>query len=213
MSRIYEVKADLRTDSGKSSARGLRGDGKLPAVIYGKGIDTKAISLEKKDIDTLIRKGHFYTQVCEISVGKEKINVIPRVIDFHPVSDQPLHIDFYQLNDKEKVKIRSNISFSNEAQCVGVKKGGVINVTMREIELYCFPKNIPDVRDIEVDLSDLGIGGSIHATDLKLPEGVESAVTAYAQTIVTIVGRAVEEEAPSVEAVAEEVKETEEVKK
>jgi large subunit ribosomal protein L25 len=194
MSKAYALKAEVRENSGKATAKRLRETHKLPAIVYGKKTENKKIAVDKAEIDALIRQGGFYSQVCEISLGGEKIQVIPKSFDFHPVTDQARHVDFYQLDEKEKVKIKSRIKLINEDQCAGVKLGGIINIANRRIEVLCLPKNIMEIRELEIDVKDLLIGDSIHTGDLKLPEGVET--TSHAPlTIVAVVGRSLKEEA------------------
>jgi large subunit ribosomal protein L25 len=192
MAQAYALKGELRENSGKAVAKRLREVNKLPAIIYGRKTENKKIVVEKKEIDALIRQGGFYSQVCEITLGDKKIQVIPKIFDFHPVTDQPRHVDFFELNEKERVKIKARIKIVNEENCAGVKLGGSVNITNRRIEVLCFPKDILSIRELEVDVEKLNINDSIHTTDLKLPEGVET-VSKITQTILTIAGRAAEE--------------------
>lgn len=187
----FAINAEKREQYGKSATRKLRNNGKLPAIIYGKNQENHAIAVDYKDLTQIYKKGGFYTKICEITISGKVIKVIPKEITLHPVTDNIEHIDFYMLNDKEKVKIKANIKFTNEARCAGVKKGGVLNITTRKIELLCYPSDI--ISEITVDLANLNIGESIHINDIKLPENVTISKKSSSLTIVTLVGRVEEE--------------------
>ena len=202
MSQLFEINAEIRENTGKSANKKLRDAGKTPANIYGSGTKNHAIAIDSREITKRVNKGNFYTQVCEVAVGKDKIKVIPKELSLHPVTDNIEHVDFYQLDEKKKVKIKVKINFINEIKCIGVKKGGALNITARRVELLCFPKDI--ISEVEVDLEKLNIGESIHVSDLNLSESIESAVKSYNPTIVTIVGRAEETEATTAEETTEE---------
>ena len=191
MSNIFTIAAEKREKTGKSANRQIRQNAKIPAIIYGKESDNHAITIDNKEVFKRYKQGNFFTQICEVTLAGKKIRVLPKEISLHPVTDNIEHIDFYTLNDKEKVKIRARIKFLNEAKCSGVKKGGVLNITSRQVELLCFPNDI--INEIEVDLLNLNIGESIHVSDIKLPENVEVTNKFQKQTIATIVGRASEE--------------------
>ncbi len=195
MSKEYAIAATLRENKGKSANKKLRDQGLIPAVIYGNKKDNHSIAIDSNEITKRIKQGRFYTQLCEITIGNKKLRAIPKVLSFHPVTDKIEHIDFYEVSEKEKVKIQVYIKLLNEVLCAGVKKGGVINVAARRVELLCYPKDI--FSEIELDLIDLQIGESLHFSDLKLPEGVELAIKSYNPTVATIVGRAAEEETPT----------------
>lgn len=192
MTSAFAISAEKREKLGKSSSKKLRNNAKLPAIIYGKGQENLSIAVDCKEVTQAYHKGGFYTKICEIILSGKTIKAIPKEVTLHPVTDNIEHIDFYMLNDKEKVKIKANIKFSNELRCIGVKKGGVLNIASRKIELLCYPSDI--LGTITVDLKDLAIGESIHVNDLSLPENVEISKKSASQTIVTIVGR-VEESA------------------
>jgi large subunit ribosomal protein L25 len=207
MPNIFTIDADKREKTGKSANRQIRDKGAVPAIIYGKASDNHAITLNKKEVLKRYKQGGFFTQICEITLAGKKIQVLPKEISLHPVTDDIQHIDFLTLNSKEKVKIKVRTKFLNEEKCIGVKKGGVLNITSRQIELLCFPNDI--VSEIEVDLLNLNISESIHVSDLELPKSVELSNKSYKQTIVTIVGRASEESENKVAESTEENKEEE----
>lgn len=191
MPNIFTIDAEKREKTGKSANRQIRQNGGIPAIIYGKKADNNAISFDKKSVLKRYKQGGFFTQICEITLAGKKIKTLPKEISLHPVTDDIEHIDFLTLNDKEKTKIKVRIKLLNEEKCIGVKKGGVLNITSRQIELLCFPNDI--VSEIEVDLENLNISESIHVNDLNLPKTVEVSNKSSKQTIATIVGRASED--------------------
>ena len=187
MSTIFAINAQAREKSGKSAARQLRDNGKLPAIIYGKNEKNHSIAIDAKSVTQNFLKGGFYTRVCEITLNGKVIKAIPKAVTLHPVTDNLEHVDFFILNDKEKVKIKVGISFVNEEKCIGVKKGGVLNIAARYIEILCYPKDITN--KITVDLANLNMGESIHVNNIDLPENAEVSKKSQGQTIVTLVGK------------------------
>jgi len=189
MPNIFAIKAELRTETGKSASKKLKDAGQIPAIIYGPGKEPKSIAVDFAQITKRHKQGRFYTQVCEVEVGGKKIQVIPKDLYRHPVTDNVEHVDFYELDDKIRVKIKGQIVLRNEEKCLGVKQGGVVSQSVRRIELSCFPKDI--VSEIEVDITDLELGSSYHISDLKLPEGVE-VTSKVDQAVVAVIGRMAE---------------------
>jgi large subunit ribosomal protein L25 len=123
--------------------------------------------------------------VVMIDVGGTATRTLPKDVQFHPVSDRPLHVDFFRIGEHSKVTVAVPIVFINEEQSRGLKRGGVLNAVRHELELTCDAAEIPD--HIDVDLSGLNIGDSLHISAVKLPKGVESAITDRDFTIATIV--------------------------
>lgn len=191
MPNIFVIKAKQRTETGKIASKKLKHQGLIPAAIYGPGKEPKAIAVDFALIAKRHKQGRFYTQLCEIELGNKKIQVIPRDLYKHPVTDNVEHVDFYELDEKIRVKIKAQIVAQNETKCKGVKLGGVLSHNIRRIELLCFPKDI--ISEISVDVEKLNIGESIHISDLKLPKGVEVKVNENL-SIFTISGRVPEEE-------------------
>ena len=190
--------ATAREATGKGGARTLRSQGQIPAVIYGHGRDPQALSLNARDLDKLL--GHIQAEstVIEVSVGGATSKTLIREIQRHPIKRQILHVDFQQLVAGEKVTV--NIPIVLHGIPEGVRLGGgVLDQTLREIEIEVDPSNIPD--HLEFDVTNLVIGDSVHVSDLKVPEGVEVLDDAETSVAVVAAPRAVIEETAAVEPV------------
>jgi large subunit ribosomal protein L25 len=188
MASITPIKAQIRDNSGKGSSRSLRREGRIPAIIYGKGQENVSISLDENELRKLYRKANFCAQVMDIDVGTKKFKVLPRVVQLHPVTDIAEHIDFMHINDKDQIKVIVHLHFLNEDKCIGLKRGGVLNLVKRDLELLCNADSIP--HHIDIDIINLNIGDSLHIEDIKLPDGVSPINIDKNFTIATIVGRA-----------------------
>ena len=184
----YELKADAREKVGKGSARAVRREGKVPAVIYGDKQPPLAIALSYKDIYYKIHGGGFLTTVASIDVGGQKISVLPKDYQLDPVSDSPLHVDFLRVGKNTEVNVQVPVHFINEEQSPGIKRGGVLNIVRHEVECHCPANAIPEF--ITVDLTGADIGDSIHISSVKLPQGVRPVIQDRDFTIATIAGSA-----------------------
>src|SRR4051812_39234155 len=184
MAAVESVSAELRDRAGKGAARESRRNGRVPAVIYGDKKEPTLISLDPKEIDRLIHKKTFYATLLDVDVKGDKHRVLPRDVQFDPVTDRTLHVDFQRIGKDAKVHVNVPVVFRNEAASPGIKRGGVLNIVPHEIEFICSPDAIPQA--IEVDLTGLEIGGSIHIHAVKLPENAQLAVRERDFTIVSI---------------------------
>lgn len=179
------IEAELRTKAGKGSSRAIRREGKLPAVVYGAKKDVQPITVDRVAIQKLLNTGGFLSTTYDIVVdGGKKQMVLPRDVQFHPVSDWPLHVDFLRLADDEIIAINVPVHFINEEECPGIKQGGIINAVRHDIELACPANAIPE--SIEIDLTGLELGDSVHISGIKLPEGVTPVIDDRDFTIATI---------------------------
>jgi large subunit ribosomal protein L25 len=185
MSEQLTLSAETRERAGKGASRAMRREGRVPAVIYGQKQDPIQIHLEEKALVKALSGGHFMNSVVMIDVGGQATRTLPKDVQFHPVSDRPLHVDFFRIAEHSKVTVAVPIVFINEERSRGLKRGGVLNAVRHELELTCDAAEIPD--HIDIDLSGLNIGDSLHISAVKLPEGVESAITDRDFTIATIV--------------------------
>ena len=203
----YELKAEARERVGKGSARELRRNGKVPAVIYGDKQSPLSIALSYKDVYYKIHGGGFMTTVATIDVDGQKIQVLPKDYQLDPVRDFPIHVDFLRISKDSVVTVQIPVHFANEEKSPGIKRGGVLNVVRHEIEFTCPATAIPDF--IEVDLTGLDIGDSVHISAVKLPEGVTPTITDRDFTIATVAAPAglKAEEAEEQEAAEEEAPE------
>ena len=181
---IESVAAEPRDRAGKGAARESRRNGRVPAVIYGDKKEPTLISLDPKEIDRHIHKKTFYATLLDVDLKGTKHRVLPRDVQFDPVTDRTLHVDFQRIGKDTKVHVNVPVVVRNEAASPGIKRGGVLNIVRHEIEFICSPDAIP--QSVEVDLTGLEIGGSIHINSVKLPENAQLAVRERDFTVVSI---------------------------
>lgn len=204
------VKADKRPEIGKGSARSLRRQGVLPAVVYGVN-ESMPIKVESRQMTKLITSGvgeHSLITI-ELNQGGKKASEHPVLIkdyQMDPVSDELLHVDFIEVSLEKNVNVTVPLVIIKEP--AGVKMGGILEHRLREIEVECLPTQIPD--KIEIDAGHIDIGNSLHVSDLAPPEGAKI-VTDSAEVVLSVSAPKIEEEAPA-EAVEEEAAEPELVK-
>lgn len=185
MSEALTLAAETRDRVGKGASRALRRDGRVPCVVYGGKEDPQGIHVEEKELRRMMGTGHFTNSIVMIEVGGKSVRTLPKDVAVHPVSDRPLHVDFLRLSKNAKVDVSVPVLFVNEAAAPGLKRGGVLNVVRHELELVCEADKIPG--EIEIDVTGLEVGDSIHISNLTLPAGSESAITDRDFTIATIV--------------------------
>ena len=185
MSDALTLPAELRERAGKGASRALRREGRVPAVIYGGKEEPTTIHLEEKEVVRQLMLGHFMNSIVMIDIGGDSVRTLPKDVAFHPVSDRPTHIDFLRLAKDAKIEVAIPVVFVNEDESPGLKKGGVLNVVRHELDLVCESDKIPD--EIEVDVTGKEVGDSIHISEIKLPQGSESAITDRDFTIATLV--------------------------
>ncbi len=195
MTETQTLTAALRGRVGKGGARAVRREGRIPAVIYGNRQDVRLISLDANELSQQLRRPGFLSHVYEINLDGDKERVLPREVQSDPLSGRPLHVDFMRFSAATKITVAVEVRFENEAKAPGLKKGGVLNVVMREVEVVCSPNAIP--QSLSVDLAGLDIGDVVHIGALALPSGVELAITDEDATVASIA-------APTQEAVAAE---------
>jgi len=184
---VGAISAELRDNTGKGVARSLRRDGRIPAIIYGGGKKEVKISLNVKELTSENNRGHFTSKIYVLDTGKEKFRVLPMDIQLHPVTDVPEHADFLHVEAGSEIRVKVKVLFRNSDKSPGIKRGGVLNVIRHDVELYCLENKIP--KKLEVDLSGLQIGDSVHISSITLPEGARPTITNRDFTIATIVGR------------------------
>ena len=175
MSDQLTISAEPRERAGKGASRALRREGRVPAVIYGDKKEAQAIHVEARALNKLLGTGHFMNSLVEVDVNGVKTRTLPKDVAFDPVTDRPLHVDFFRLAKGAKVQVNIPVVFINEEASPGLKRGGVMNVVRHELDLMCDADHIPD--QIEIDVTGLEIGDSIHISHITLPEGSESAIT------------------------------------
>ena len=185
MSDALTLPAEARERAGKGASRALRRTGRVPAVIYGGKEAPVSIHVEEKELVRQLGTGHFMNSIVMIDVGGNAIRTLPKDVAFHPVNDRPLHADFLRLAKDAKVEVQVPVVFVNEELSPGLKKGGVLNVVRHELDLVCEADKIPS--EIELDVTGLEVGDSIHISSVALPEGSVSAITDRDFTIATVV--------------------------
>jgi len=185
MSEQLTLSAETRDRAGKGASRAMRREGRVPAVVYGNKEEPLAIHVEEKALVKMLSTGHFMNSVVMIDHPGGQARTLPKDVQFHPVTDRPLHVDFLRISEHSKVTVAVPIRFTGEETSRGLKRGGVLNAVRHELELTCDAAEIPD--EIEIDLSALDIGDSLHISAVALPRGTESAITDRDFTIATIV--------------------------
>jgi large subunit ribosomal protein L25 len=178
--------AERRERSGKGPARQLRREHKIPAIIYGGDKEPLRIAMPLKEVKLELSKNpRFFSTVFELDFGGERLKVLPREAQLHPVSDDPLHVDFLRAEQGAVIHVDVPVRFVHEDRSPGIKRGGVLNIVRRTLELICPADAIPG--EIVVDLAGREIGDSIHISHVTLPAGVRSAITDRDFTIGSIV--------------------------
>jgi large subunit ribosomal protein L25 len=190
--------ATARDTTGKGAARTLRSQGQVPAVIYGHGREPQSLSLNARDLDKLLGQIQAESTVIEVTFGGHTAKTLIREIQRHPIKRQILHVDFQALVAGEKVTVSIPIVLTGIAEGVRLE-GGVLDHTLRELEIEVDPSNIPD--HFELDVTNMMIGDSLHVSDIKVPEGVEVQDDPETSVAVLAAPRAIIEEAPAAEAV------------
>src|SRR5258705_13103686 len=189
------LNADARDAKEKAAAPTLRSNGQIPAVIYGHGRDPQALALNARDLDKMLSHIQAESTVIEVTVGGHIAKTLIREIQRHPIKRQILHVDFQALVAEEKVTVSIPIVLQGIPEGVRLE-GGVLDQTLREIEIEVDPSNIPD--HVEYDVTNMVIGDSVHISDLKVPEGVEVLDDPETSVAVLAAPRAVIEETPAV---------------
>ena len=185
MSDALTLPAEARDRAGKGASRALRREGRTPAVIYGGKEEPTSIHIEERVLRRQLGTGHFMNSVVEIELAGKTLRTLPKDVALDPVTDRPLHVDFFRLAKGARIEVAVPVVFTNEEASPGLKKGGVLNVVRHELELVCPADSIPS--QISIDVTGLEVGDAIHISRLTLPEGAESAITDRDFTIATIV--------------------------
>ncbi|MGY6532959.1 50S ribosomal protein L25/general stress protein Ctc [Glycocaulis sp.] len=202
------VSVDVRERTGTGGARAARREGRVPGVLYGGTRGPVAISVKANELRKAINTGKLIAQMVDLEHKGERQPVIARDIQFHPVTDEPVHIDFYRVEENSVITLNVPVHFINDEKSPGLKRGGVLNVVRHDVEVRCKAGNIPS--EITVDLSGYEIGDSIHISAVTLPDGVKPVITNRDFTLATVQGsRAGVEETTSVEAEGEDADEEE----
>jgi large subunit ribosomal protein L25 len=172
MAKQLDLIAELREDSGKGSSRRLRHAGKVPAIIYGAGRAPRALTFDHNALLRAVENEAFFSSVLNVQVDGKVRKSILKDIQVHPAKREIMHLDLQRIVEDEKIKMSVRLHFLNEDIAPGVKDGGGIASHMRtEVEVSCFPANLPEY--LEVDVAELELDELLHLSDVVLPEGVE----------------------------------------
>lgn len=203
MSDSTIINGNLRNSTGKGSARAARRAGRIPAIIFGDKKETISIDIEEREYKKIMNQSGIFSRLLDLSVDGKSNLVLTRDIQFHPVSENPLHVDFLRVGKGSNINVSVPVSFINEELSPGLKTGGVLNTVRFELELMCPADSIPE--KIEINLEGLVVGDSIKISSVNLPDGVSSTILDRDFTIATIAAPTVMSEVST-----EETAETEE---
>ena len=190
---------DRNKELGSTSS--LLTKGMVPGVIYGKGSEPTKIALEGKILKKLMETGAFYSTIIDIDIDGKVEKILPKQLQYHPVSDKLIHFDFLRVQENTKVNVEIPVEFLNQEKCPGLKKGGVLNTVRRLVELSCNANNIPS--KLEFDLIESEIGDAVKISNIKLPEGVFPTITDRDFVVATLVPPTVEVETKTEETTEE----------
>ena len=198
---MNSIDATNRTTNTKGELNSLRINGNVPAIIYGGTEKNQKISLSKKVVKILIEKENFLSNIIKLSIDDKSENVLPREITYDVVTDEPTHIDFLRIVKGGKVILEIPVKFINHDKSPGLKRGGVLNIVRRRVELKCPTENIPN--ELVVDLENKDIGESFKISSIKLPEGVTPTIQGRDFVVATLAAPAIikEPEKPAEETV------------
>lgn len=165
------LNAQTRKTTGNSPARALRREKRVPAVVYGRGVDSRLLSIAAHDLELIVKQGNIGRSVYNLIVDDNSAptTVMVKELQTNPLSRAFLHVDFYEVAMDRKIYVPVPVVVTGK--CIGVENGGILQTVRHELEVYCLPNNIPN--QITVDVSKLDIGDAIHVEDILLPEGVE----------------------------------------
>ena len=167
---MNSIEASIRNTNTRGEVNVLRSKGIVPAIVYGGKNQNQKISVPKKAIKLLIDKENFSSNILTLNIEGNSQNVLPREIKFDTITDEPMHVDFLRIVKGAKIALEIPVKFINNEKSPGLKRGGVLNIVRRKVELKCPTENIPD--ELVVDLENKDIGESFKISSIKLPEGV-----------------------------------------
>ncbi|MDB2349185.1 50S ribosomal protein L25/general stress protein Ctc [Alphaproteobacteria bacterium] len=180
------------------STYSLLNKGMVPGIIYGKGTEPTKIAFENKTLLKLMHTGAFYSTILDLDIEGKNEKVLPKQLQYHPVTDKLIHFDFLRVQNDTKVTVEVTVEFLNQETCPGLKKGGVLNLVRREVQLSCNANNIPD--KLQFDLIKSEIGDSIKISNIALPDGVTPTISDRDFVVATVVPPTVEVETKPTEA-------------
>jgi len=200
---MNSLEASIRNTKSKGEVNSLRQKGDVPAIIYGGTEENQKVSLSKKQIKYLIEQENFLSNIISLNVDGQSIKVLPREVSYDTLTDDPIHVDFLRIVKDAKIIIEIPVRFINNENSPGLKRGGVLNIVRRKIELKCATENVPN--ELVVDLEGLEIGTSIKISSISLPENVKPTIQGRDFVVATVAAPTVfkEPEKPAEEAAVE----------
>ena len=171
---MNSLEASIRNTKTKGDVNALREKGEVPAIVYGGTEENQKVSLSKKKVKFLIEQENFLSNIISLNINGETIKVLPREVGYDVLTDDPIHIDFLRITKGAKIIIEIPVKFINNEKSPGLKRGGVLNIVRRKVELNCPTENIPS--ELIVDLDGVDIGQSFKISSIKLPENVEPTI-------------------------------------
>ena len=181
---MISLEANIRTDKTKGQLNSIRNSGNVPAIIYGGKNENQKISISKKLLKTLIEKENFLSNIITLSVDGKSQNVLPREVEYDILSDEPNHVDFLRVVPGVKIKIEVPVNFINHEKSPGLKRGGVLNIVRRKVELKCPSEKIPE--NLTLDLDGVDIGSSFKISSVKLDSEVTPTIQGRDFVIATL---------------------------
>ena len=204
---MNSLEASIRSTKTKGELNTLRQKGEVPAIIYGGTEENQKVSLSKKQIKYLIEQENFLSNIISLNIEGQTIKALPREVSFDILTDDPIHIDFLRIVKGAKIIIEIPVRFINNEKSPGLKRGGVLNIVRRKIELKCATENIPN--ELVVDLDGLEIGTSIKISSISLPENVTPTIQGRDFVVATVAAPTVFKEPEKPAEVAEGAEGTE----
>ena len=197
---MSNLEANFRSETSKGSNNILRKEGKVPGIVYGGEEKNELISVSRKHLKILLDQENFLSNVLKIKIDQKEINVLPREVSFDVVTDEPIHVDFLRMVAGKKIILEIPVRFINNDLSPGLKRGGVLNIVRRKVELKCPTDGIP--KELVVDLDGLDIGSSIKISAINLPKDVFPTITGRDFVIATVAAPTIvkEPEKPAEEA-------------
>ena len=184
MTQVTTLAAEVRERAGKGTSHALRRQNRVPAVIYGDKQSPIAISLDTNLLVRQLERAGFFTHLFDIQIDGQSHRVLPRDVQYHPINDRPIHVDFLRVSSSTKIRVAVPVNFTNADKSPGIKRGGTLNIVHHEIEVLCSPDKIPE--HFEVSLEGRQVNDAIHLSSIKFPEGVKITTHEKDFTIATI---------------------------
>ena len=181
---MNSLEANIRDNKTKGELNAIRNNGEVPAIVYGGKDENQKVSISKKKLKYLIEKENFLSNIITLNVGGKNLNVLPREVKYHILSDDPTHVDFLRILPGVKIKIEVPVNFINHEKSPGLKRGGVLNIVRRKVELKCPSEKIPE--NITIDLDGVDIGESFKISSVKLDSEVTPTIQGRDFVIATL---------------------------